>query len=100
MKSMTGYGKAICEMPDKKVTIEIKSVNSKQLDLNIKLPAMFRDKETEIRSLISKQLERGKIDCYINIEQIQAAGNFSLNKSQAAKYHEEIKLLSEELALP
>jgi uncharacterized protein (TIGR00255 family) len=100
MKSMTGYGKATCELPDKKVTIEVKSVNSKQLDLNIKLPAMFRDKETEVRSLISKQLERGKIDCYINLEQTHTAGNFSLNKEQAARYHEEIKQLSAELALP
>ena len=100
MKSMTGYGKATCELPDKKVTIEIKSVNSKQLDLNIKLPAMFREKETEVRSLISKQLERGKIDCYINLEQTVKSGNFSLNKEQAARYHEEIKQLSEELVLP
>ncbi len=100
MKSMTGYGRAVCELPGKKVTIEIKSVNSKQLDLNIKLPGMLREKEADIRSLLSKQLERGKIDFYINIEQLLAHGNYSLNTAQAVQYHEGIKQLSEELGLP
>ncbi|MDD4214273.1 MAG: hypothetical protein PHR81_05635, partial [Bacteroidales bacterium] len=99
MKSMTGYGKAVCELPDKKISIEIKSVNSKQLDLNIKLPAVLRDKEPEIRSFISKKLERGKIDLYINIEYLFAHGNFSLNTPQAIKYLEDIKQLSAELGL-
>ncbi len=100
MKSMTGYGRAVCELPGKKVTIEIKSVNSKQIDLNIKLPGMLREKEADIRSLLSKQLERGKIDFYINIEQLLAHGSYSLNTAQAAQYHEGIKQLSDELGLP
>lgn len=97
MKSMTGYGKTVCELPDKKISIEIKSLNSKQLDLNIKLPALLRDKEPEIRSLVSRQLERGKIDMFVNIEHLSAHGNFSLNTPQAIKYLEDLKTLSSDL---
>lgn len=100
MKSMTGYGRAVCELPGKKVSIEIRSVNSKQFDLNIKLPAMLREKEADIRSLVSKQLERGKIDFYVSVEHLLANENFSLNTAQAKQYHEGIKQLSEELGLP
>jgi len=100
MKSMTGYGRAVCELPGKKVTIEIKSVNSKQLDLNIKLPGMLREKEADIRSLLSKQLERGKIDFYVNLEPLLSQGAFALNTAQAAQYHEGIKQLSKDLGLP
>jgi len=100
MKSMTGYGKAVCELPGKKITFEMKSVNSKQLDFNIKLPAMLREKETEIRSLISKCLERGKVDLYVNVETLVAQDAFSLNTTLAAQYHEGIKQLSGELGLP
>ncbi len=99
MKSMTGYGKAVCELPDKKISVEIRSVNSKQLDMNIKLPAVLRDKEQEIRSLISRSLERGKIDFFVNIEYLSANENYSLNTAQAAKYFNDIKSLSSELKL-
>lgn len=99
MKSMTGYGKSVCELPGKKVSIEIKSVNSKQLDLNIKIPGMLREKESDIRSLLSKNLERGKIDFYINTEHLLANGSFSLNKAQAARYHDDIRQLSNDLGL-
>jgi len=58
---MTGYGKAIAETPQKKITIEIKSLNSKQLDLNTKLPWLYKEKEPEIRNLISQRLDRGKL---------------------------------------
>jgi len=63
---MTGYGKSDFSYNNKKVTIEIKSLNSKQTDFNIKLPVCYREKETEVRSLIARKLDRGKIDCYIN----------------------------------
>jgi len=100
MKSMTGFGRAVCELPGKKITIEIKSVNSKQLDLNIKLPGLLREKEADIRSLLSKQLERGKIDFYVNLEPLVSQGAFALNTAQAAQYHEGIKQLSQDLGLP
>lgn len=57
---MTGFGKAITELPNRKITVEIKSLNSKQLDLSTRIPAIYREKEMEIRSEIAKRLERGK----------------------------------------
>jgi len=65
IKSMTGYGKSIAETPLKKITIEIKSLNSKQLDVNTKLPWQYKEKEPEMKSIISQKLDRGKIDLSI-----------------------------------
>jgi uncharacterized protein (TIGR00255 family) len=62
LKSMTGFGKAVCETESKKITVEIKSLNSKQADIFIKTPSLYREKESEIRQEIQKLLERGKID--------------------------------------
>ena len=61
MKSMTGFGKAELELPNKKVNIEIKTLNSKQVDLNTRMPGIYRGKDLEIRSLLSNKLERGNI---------------------------------------
>jgi uncharacterized protein (TIGR00255 family) len=68
MKSMTGFGKSVCELPDKKVSVEIRSLNSKQLDLNLRTHTLYRDKEPELRQLLSRTLERGKIDFSIFVE--------------------------------
>lgn len=94
---MTGFGKAICELPDKKITIDIKSVNSKQLDFNLKLPYIYREKEIEIRNVISKRLERGKVDVYVNVENTGGVSNYSINKSVALKYYEDLRGLSTEI---
>jgi len=61
LRSMTGYGKAECLLPTKKLTIEIKSLNSKQIDTSTRLPAIYREKELEIRKILSEALERGKV---------------------------------------
>jgi uncharacterized protein (TIGR00255 family) len=94
---MTGYGRATVELPGKNLTIEIKSLNSKQLDISLKLPGAFRDKEPEIRNLFAQALERGKIDFYINTEVTGDVLNYSINKTLAKKYYQEIKELSDEL---
>jgi len=65
---MTGYGKSILELPSKKITIEIKSLNSKNLDLNTRVPSTYREKEMELRDLIAKSLQRGKVDFNLFIE--------------------------------
>jgi len=62
IQSMTGYGKAICEIAGKKITVEIKSLNSKQLDLSTRIPSAYKDREMEIRNEILRRLERGKVD--------------------------------------
>ncbi len=68
IQSMTGFGKVTAELPDKKVTIEIKSLNSKQLDLFIRIPAAYRNKEMQIRNELLQTLERGKIDLTLSVE--------------------------------
>lgn len=68
IQSMTGYGKAVAEFSDKKITVEIRSLNSKSLDLNTRLPFLYKEKELEIRKLLSEKLQRGKVDFSINTE--------------------------------
>jgi len=99
IKSMTGYGKSITETPQKKITIEIKSLNSKQLDLNSKLPWLYKEKEIEIKSLISQKLERGKIDLSIFFDVLDDEYIPSINKSIVKNYFNQLKEISEELNL-
>lgn len=91
---MTGFGKSVCELPEKKVTIEIRSLNSRQLDLNFRVAPQYRDKESEIRSLISKSLERGKIDFTLYVESAGENGSNIINQSLALQYYNEIKKLT------
>ena len=65
VQSMTGYGRAVAVLPNKNVIVEVKSLNSKQLDLNSKIATAYRDKDLEIRNYIASQLIRGKIDLFI-----------------------------------
>jgi uncharacterized protein (TIGR00255 family) len=94
---MTGYGKAVAEIPGRKLTVEVKSLNSKQTDLNFRIPAFLREKESEIRAMTSQTLERGKVDIYITAELSSEARPVSINRSLALKYHQELKLLQKEL---
>lgn len=73
LKSMTGFGKTDCMLPARKLTIEIKSLNSKQIDTSTRLPAIYREKELEIRQLLSRHLERGKVECNFHYEVIEGA---------------------------
>lgn len=97
IKSMTGYGKAIAETPQKKITIEIKSLNSKQLDLNTKLPWLFKEKEPEIRNLISQKLDRGKIDLSVYFDVLEDEGMAAINKSVVKNYYNQLKDIAGEL---
>lgn len=89
--SMTGYGKAILELPEKKVTIELRSLNSKTFDLNTRIPSFYREKELEIRNLISETVQRGKIDFSMMVELNPAARTQSLNGELIKNYIEEFK---------
>src|SRR6218665_532598 len=97
LKSMTGFGKAVSEIPGKKVTVEIRSLNSKQLDLNVRMPYFYKEKELELRTDMAKQLERGKVDLSIYTESTQESMPVALNKELAKTYYRELKNLSEEL---
>ncbi len=99
IKSMTGYGKTAVDITGRRLTIEIKTLNSKQLDINLKIPGYFREKEWEVRTLLTQRLERGKIDFYIGTEVTGEMLSYSINHELAKKYAEELKALSSELHL-
>jgi uncharacterized protein (TIGR00255 family) len=97
IKSMTGFGKATANPGGRTVNVEIRTLNSKQLDINTRIPVLFRDKEAEIRSEINRLLERGKIDFMITIDNDIETADFTINHQLAKKIHSEITLLANEL---
>jgi uncharacterized protein (TIGR00255 family) len=94
---MTGYGKAETVLEKTKISIELKSLNSKQLDLNIRMPYSFNSKEIELRSLISKKLERGKISVFLNVEYLGEKSNHSINKELVELYYNQLRELANKL---
>jgi uncharacterized protein (TIGR00255 family) len=94
---MTGYGKAAVELPHKKLTIEIKSLNSKQFDLFTRIPMIYREKEIGLRNWLSKELERGKIDLSFTVEHISKDVSATIDHTLLKQYHQEITALSHEL---
>jgi len=99
IKSMTGFGQAVCELPKKKIHIEIKSLNSKQLDINTKLPLIYREKELEIRNLIGRYLIRGKIDLSLFTEVMEDENVPVINHSVVANYYNQLKQITDELKI-
>lgn len=93
---MTGYGKAICEMPGKKVSIELRSLNSKQMDLNTRIPAFYREKELEVRSELTSRLFRGKVDFSIFVETQSGEKNVVINKDVIRGYYAQMSELAQE----
>ena len=91
--SMTGYGKSVLQLPTKKVTIEVKSLNSKNLDLNARMPSIYREKELSLRKLIGNQLERGKIDFSIYVEMTGEETSTQINKPAVKQYMKQLKEL-------
>lgn len=97
IQSMTGFGKAVTELPNKKISVEIKSLNSKQLDLNTKIPATYREKEIEIRNMLSQTIERGKVDFFVSIEHVDTTIPSKINPGIIENYYEQIKEISNKL---
>ena len=89
--SMTGFGKATGSFQGKKVTVEVRSLNSKTLDLNVRIASNYRELEPQIRNIISAELDRGKIDVNINIDSTGDTKNFSINKDLAKAYFQDLK---------
>lgn len=96
---MTGYGKADCLLADKKLTIEIKSLNSKQLDTSTRLPSLYKEKELEIRHLIASELERGKVECSFHYELSGDASPSIINEPVVKSYYQQLYRISGELGL-
>ncbi|MFN3918304.1 MAG: YicC/YloC family endoribonuclease [Flavobacteriales bacterium] len=93
--SMTGFGRATAETSDKKITVELRSLNSKQLDLNLRLPGRYREKEGEIRKLVSSVVERGKVDLSIHVESTGVERSHFLNKDLILAYYNEVKFITD-----
>lgn len=101
IQSMTGYGKATAELPDKKINVEIKSLNSKAMDLSTRIAPIYREKEMEIRNEISKTLERGKVDFSLWIEKKEGTENATpINQTLIEGYYQQIQAISQKLNIP
>lgn len=96
---MTGYGKSVAETPQKKITIEVKSLNSKQIDLFLKLPWLYKEKEPEIRNLISQKLDRGKIDLSVYLDSLEEESATVINKVAVKKYYNQLSQIATELKI-
>mgnify|MGYP002409716838 CR=1 FL=1 len=95
IRSMTGYGKSVANIASRLITIEIRAVNSKQLDLNMRLPGVLKEKELELRSLLAPRLERGKIDFSVQFDNVAGVSNYSIDHNLAAHYYRELKSFAE-----
>jgi len=90
IKSMTGYGKAVVQLPSKKITVEIKSLNSKNLDLNARVPSSYKEKELEMRGKISKSLVRGKVDFSLYVESTGEDTHTKINEVVVKNYMQQL----------
>jgi len=94
IQSMTGFGKSLLQLPSKKITVEIKSLNSKNLDLNARIPGQYREKELPLRNLIGNSLTRGKVDFSLYVEVTGEETTASINPAVVKKYMNQLRELS------
>ena len=99
IKSMTGFGKGEAVYGDKKFRVELRSLNSKQLDLSIKLPGKYRAAEAEVRNIITRELQRGKVDCFISVESAVAETSAHINTEAFKAYADELRRACAEVSL-
>ena len=99
IKSMTGFGKGEAVYGDKKFRVELRSLNSKQLDLSIKLPGKYRAAEAEVRNIITRELQRGKVDCFISVESAVAETSAHINTEAFKAYADELRRACTEVSL-
>jgi uncharacterized protein (TIGR00255 family) len=98
--SMTGYGRVSERFKEKTILVELRALNSKYADIRIKIPQNFRDKEPDIRKILSEHAERGKLDFTLEVKSIHGDEEYSLNTSLFRKYYQELRKLSGELDMP
>ena len=96
---MTGFGKTTVEFRNKKIIIEIKSLNSKQLDLNLRIPNLYKEKEMEIRGLVKERLDRGKVDMGIYFDNAESEKDVVINRSVVTQYFNQMLEISEQLGV-
>ncbi len=100
IQSMTGYGKAVVAFKEKKIHVEIKSLNSKQLDLNTRIAPLYREKEMEMRQMVAEALIRGKVDMSVWVEKEMAVDPTPINAQLVENYYQQIKSISEKTGIP
>ncbi len=100
IQSMTGYGKAVVAYEEKKIHVEVKSLNSKQLDLNTRIAPLYREREMEMRQMVAEALIRGKVDMSVWIEKDMAADPTPINAALVENYYQQIKAISEKTGIP
>lgn len=96
---MTGYGKAVKELPNKKITVEIKSLNSKQLDLAMRVPSFYREKELDIRSYLASRIGRGKVDFAMFCETQQAERVARIDQDAVRQYYEQLSTMQASIGI-
>jgi uncharacterized protein (TIGR00255 family) len=99
LRSMTGFGKTEGTVGNKKFTVELRSLNSKQLDLNMRFPGTYREKELELRAWLSENIQRGKADLLVYYESLEAEKRMSFNKPLMEAYYEDLKEISEKVGM-
>ena len=97
---MTGYGKAVVAYKDKKINVEIKSLNSKQLDLQARIAPLYREKEMEMRQMVAQAVERGKVDFSLWIEKDQSVDATPVNAALMENYYRQLKNVAERIGIP
>ena len=100
IQSMTGYGKAVVTFNDKKINVEIRSLNSKTLDLSTRVAPLYREKEIEMRQMVAKALTRGKVDFSIWVEKDAVADATPINAALVENYYQQIKEISARTGIP
>ncbi|HHT34311.1 MAG: YicC/YloC family endoribonuclease [Proteiniphilum sp.] len=97
--SMTGYGRSVAELPNKRITVEIRSLNSKQFDLSARIPSVYREKELILRNLFSRRLERGKVDLTMNVDLITRDVSSKIDPTVLRQYHQELSGMADEMGV-
>ena len=100
IQSMTGYGKASCEYGNKKIVVEIKSLNSKQADVSTRIAPAYREMDIELRNMIAANMERGKIDFSLYVEDAGGESATQINRAAVKNYLEQLRRTAEEAGLP
>ena len=99
VKSMTGFGKATVECGNKKIIVEVKSLNSKQLDVNLRLPNLYKEKDIEIRNMIKLALDRGKVDMVIYFDETESEKEVAVNQAVVSQYFQQMIEVSSALGV-
>lgn len=99
IRSMTGFGNAVAEFGSKTISVDIRSLNSKFFDLTLRVPSAYREKDMEMRTMLSRELERGKVEVYISIDSSEPQRKSLINKEIVKQYHAKLKSLNDDLKI-